>query len=148
MKLGSRLIQTALFTAPVFVPPQERAEAILFSDGLELRNGQTKYLLKRLLCRYLPEKLVYQPKRGFGMPVASWLRGPLRGWAEQLINERSLFEGTPIDQESMKSLLALHSKGVRDASPLLWSSLMLLCFIACHERGLSLPQFDVTERAA
>lgn len=114
----------------------------------KLRDGQTKYLLKRLLCRYLPRPLVYQPKRGFGMPVATWLRGPLRGWAEQLINERSLFEGTPINQDSMKSLLALHGKGVRDASPLLWSSLMLLCFIACHERGLGLPQFDLAERAA
>ena len=42
---------------------------------------QTKYLLKKALCRYLPAEFVYRPKRGFGVPVAQWLRGPLRSWA-------------------------------------------------------------------
>ena len=105
----------------------------------KLRGSQTKYLLKKLLCRYLPGDLVYQPKRGFGMPVAAWLRGPLKSWAEQILNEKSLFDGTPISQESLRALFDLHNRGVRDAHPLLWSALMLLCFIAHHERGMALP---------
>ena len=73
------------------------------------------------------------------MPVAAWLRGPLKSWAEQILNEKSLFDGTPISQESLRALFDLHNRGVRDAHPLLWSALMLLCFIAHHERGMALP---------
>ena len=114
----------------------------------KLRGGTTKYLVKELLCRHLPRELVYQPKKGFGMPVAAWLRTTLRGWAEQIINEDSLFEGTPIDRARLRQLFALHVSGSRDAHPLLWSTLMLLCFIAKHERGVELPPIVRLRRAA
>jgi len=114
----------------------------------KIRNGTTKYLLKELLSRHLPRELVFQPKKGFGMPVAAWLRTTLRGWAEQIINEDSLFEDTPIDRARLRKLFALHVAGTRDAHPLLWSTLMLLCFIARHEKGLVLPPVVRTQRAA
>lgn len=114
----------------------------------KIRNGTTKYLLKELLSRQLPREIVFQPKKGFGMPVAAWLRTTLRNWAEQIINEDSLFEGTPIDRTRLRKLFALHAAGTRDAHPLLWSTLMLLCFIARHEKGLSLPPVVGVRRAA
>jgi asparagine synthase (glutamine-hydrolysing) len=122
--------------------------AMRLPASLKLDGARTKILLKAVLRRYLPDDLVYQPKKGFGMPVAAWLRGPLRGWAEQLIHEQRLFENTPIDARRVRNLFALHVRGQRDAHPLLWSTLMFLCFSARHVHGLSLPAISPTRQAA
>jgi asparagine synthase (glutamine-hydrolysing) len=113
----------------------------------KIRGRQTKYLLKKALCRYLPRNLVYQPKRGFGVPVAEWLRGPLRSWAEQLLYDDSLVGRVPVDKARLRELFKLHTSGARDAHPLLWASLMLLCYVARHDRGATLPSI-VAQRAA
>jgi asparagine synthase (glutamine-hydrolysing) len=113
----------------------------------KLRGRQTKYLLKKALCRYLPRELVYQPKRGFGVPVAQWLRGPLRAWAEQILYDDSLISRLPLEKTRLRELFALHTSGARDAYPLLWAVLMLLCYVARHDRGDSLPPL-VAQRAA
>ena len=106
---------------------------------LKMRGNETKYLLKRLLCRYLPAELVYQPKRGFGVPIAQWLRGPLRTWAESLIHDSSVMSRLPLERRRIENLFALHVSGRRDAHPVLWATLMLLCFVARHDRGMELP---------
>jgi asparagine synthase (glutamine-hydrolysing) len=115
--------------------------------GYKLRGTTTKSLLKRVLCRYLPAHLVYQPKRGFGVPVAAWLRGPLRSWAAALLNERRLFEYVPLDRGRLRELYRLHVTGARDAHPLLWGSLMLLGYVARHELGAELPETSVPRAA-
>jgi asparagine synthase (glutamine-hydrolysing) len=115
--------------------------------GFKLRGGQTKAILKKALCRYLPAPLVYRPKKGFSVPVAQWLRGPLRTWAEQLIYDESLVSCLPLDTKRLRELFALHVSGARDAHPLLWATLMLLCYVARHERGTEMPPL-ATKRAA
>jgi len=106
---------------------------------LKIRGGHTKYLLKKALCRYLPRELVYRPKQGFGIPVSEWLRGPLRGWAEELLNDESLLARLPLRRQRVRELFRLHTSGARDAHPLLWAVLMLLCYVARHDRGMALP---------
>jgi asparagine synthase (glutamine-hydrolysing) len=113
----------------------------------KLRRGQTKYLLKKALCRYLPPNLVHRPKRGFAVPVGEWLRGPLRAWAQELLHEDALVSRLPLDRKRLRELFALHISGARDAHPLLWATLMLLCYVARHERGSSLPPV-AAQRAA
>ena len=49
---------------------------------LRVRNGESKWLLRRVLDRHVPRPLVQRPKMGFAIPLANWLRGPLRDWAE------------------------------------------------------------------
>ncbi|HYW03512.1 MAG TPA: asparagine synthase (glutamine-hydrolyzing) [Gammaproteobacteria bacterium] len=58
--------------------------------SLKLREGQTKYLLRRVLHRHVPPQLVDRPKTGFGAPIRAWLRGPLREWAEAQLSRTRL----------------------------------------------------------
>ncbi|HEY7758329.1 MAG TPA: asparagine synthase (glutamine-hydrolyzing) [Burkholderiales bacterium] len=92
----------------------------------KLRFGENKYLLRRLLHRYVPASLVDRPKRGFGVPIDRWLRGPLRAWAQERIRDAGAFAALPISRVEVQRLLALHLSGRRDVHPLLWAILMLL----------------------
>ena len=113
----------------------------------KVRGAQTKYLLKKALCRYLPPDQVYRRKRGFAVPVAEWLRGPLRKWALDLLHDTSLTSRLPLEHERIRELFDLHVSGARNAHPLLWAVLMLLCYVARHERNAELPDFG-THKAA
>lgn len=105
----------------------------------KLRNGETKYLLKKALCKYLPPAQVYRKKMGFGVPIAAWLRGPLRDWARGLIHDDALMAKIPFDKSRVRDLLNKQLSGKREAHPLLWSVLMLLCFVQKYEASRSLP---------
>ena len=58
--------------------------------SLKFRNGKSKWILRKILKNYVPENLTERPKMGFGIPLNDWLRGPLREWAESLLNENKL----------------------------------------------------------
>src|SRR5579863_63567 len=105
----------------------------------KLRGGETKYLLKKVLSKYLPAECVYRPKMGFAVPLAQWLRGPLRSWAEELIHDDTLMSRLPLDKERVRELLRQHSAADRELHPLLWSVLMLLCFVQTHGARRALP---------
>lgn len=60
--------------------------------SLKFRNGKTKWILRKILKNYVPEELTERPKMGFGIPLNDWLRGPLREWAENLLNEKKLLD--------------------------------------------------------
>ncbi len=113
----------------------------------KLRNGQGKYLLKKALCRYLPPAQVYRKKRGFGVPIAEWLRGPLRSWAADLLHDESVISRWPLERSRLRQLFELHTTGAREAHPILWAVLMLLCFVARHDCRFDLPKMPA-QRAA
>ena len=87
-------------------------------------DGSGKRILRDLLFRYVPRELVDRPKRGFGVPLDSWFRGPLREWAEDLISERTLVEQGIFDVKTVRKLWAQHLCKWRNHSMVLWSILM------------------------
>jgi asparagine synthase (glutamine-hydrolysing) len=107
--------------------------AMRLPQELKLRDGQTKYLLKKALARYLPAKHIQRKKMGFGVPIAAWLRGPLRSWAQELIHDDALIDHALLDRSRVRALLQQHLSGQREAHPLLWSVLMLLCFVQKYD---------------
>ena len=90
---------------------------------LRIHGGETKWLLRRVLSRYVPRDLVSRPKMGFGVPLASWLRGPLRGWAEDLLDPARLGGGL-LDVDAVHTLWTEHISGQRNWAYALWTVLM------------------------
>ena len=96
-----------------------------FAWRLPLAMRRRKLLLRRVLGRYVPSALVDRPKMGFEVPIGSWLRGPLRPWAEEMLDRRSLASGGILDAEAAARVLDDHVSGRTDDAHLLWGLLML-----------------------
>jgi len=83
-----------------------------------------KRLLRDLLTRYVPRELIDRPKRGFNVPIKSWLVGPLRDWAEDLLSEQTLRDQGVFDVASIRDAWRQHLYGFANHSELMWSVLM------------------------
>jgi asparagine synthase (glutamine-hydrolysing) len=91
----------------------------------KVRNNTTKWLLRRVLYRHVPRPLIERPKMGFGIPLGEWLRGPLRDWAETLLDERRLQDAGLLDPGTVRRFWREHLEGGRNWQYLLWNVLML-----------------------
>jgi asparagine synthase (glutamine-hydrolysing) len=90
----------------------------------KIRGGQGKWLLREVLYKYVPPHLVDRPKMGFRLPLASWLRGPLRSWAEELLELRKLEETQLLVGKPIRQKWKEHLEGQHDWSRHLWSVIM------------------------
>jgi asparagine synthase (glutamine-hydrolysing) len=91
----------------------------------KVRGGVTKWILRQILYRHVPQALVERPKMGFGIPLGEWLRGPLRDWAETLLDEKRLREAGLLDAALVRRFWTEHLDGRRNWQYLLWDVLML-----------------------
>ena len=103
----------------------------------KVRAGRGKWLLRQLFNRYLPSDLAERPKQGFAIPLASWLRGPLREWAEDLLDEHRLVEDGFLDAAAIRHKWQEHLSGARNWSSQIWT---LLMFQAWQRRWLETAQ--------
>jgi asparagine synthase (glutamine-hydrolysing) len=91
---------------------------------MKINNHEGKWLLRQVLDRYVPRSLIERPKTGFSVPLDSWLRGPLRDWAEELLNPEILKQQGFFAHEPIRAKWKEHLEEKRDWSSQLWSVLM------------------------
>lgn len=101
-------------------------------QSIKLRDGQTKWPLRQVLYRHVPRKLIERPKMGFGVPIATWLRGPLREWAEALLDPARLHKEGFFNVAQVRKKWEEHASGQRNWQYLLWDVLMFQAWLEHH----------------
>jgi len=91
---------------------------------MKIRASQGKWILRQLLYKYVPQKMIERPKMGFGVPIDSWLRGPLRDWAEDLLDEQRLQREGYLNPGSIRQRWTEHLEEQKDWHYPLWYVLM------------------------
>lgn len=100
---------------------------------MKIRDGVGKWVLREVLYRHVPRQLIERPKKGFSIPIASWLRGPLREWAENLLSESRLRQEGFFHPEPIRQIWQYHVNGRADYSSKLWGVLMFQAWL--EEQG-------------
>jgi asparagine synthase (glutamine-hydrolysing) len=119
--------------------------AMTVPEDLKLKGLTTKYLLRKSLERLLPSTITERRKKGFNMPVAKWLAGPLRDLLEESLSERRLREDGFFAPATVRRLLDEHYARRADHRKLLWT---LLAFQLWHDRLGQAPMLDSSTAAA
>ncbi len=92
--------------------------------SMKIRDGQSKWILRQVLYRYVPKALIERPKMGFSIPIDQWLRGPLRDWAESLLDENRIVREGFFCPAPIRKMWDEHLGGKHNWQYHLWDVLM------------------------
>ena len=100
--------------------------------SMKIRGNQGKWALRQILYQHVPNALLERPKAGFGIPVGQWLRGPLRKWADALLDEERLLKEGYLNPVPIRATWMQHLSGQYDWTPRLWSVLMFQAWLEAN----------------
>ena len=100
---------------------------------MKIRGNEGKWALRQVLYKYVPRDLIERPKAGFAIPVGEWLRGPLRDWAEALLDTERLEQEGYLHPEPIRRAWQEHLSGRFDWTPRLWAVLMFQSWLEAQE---------------
>ena len=123
-KVDRASMAVSLETRVPFLDHRVAATAARIPIGLKISGAVGKNIVRELLYDLVPPALFDRPKAGFAVPLASWLRGPLRDWAEDLLSERRLRTEGWFDAAVVRERWEQHLSGRRDSAQAMWSILM------------------------
>jgi asparagine synthase (glutamine-hydrolysing) len=106
--------------------------------AFKIREGTGKWILREVLAKFLPRKLMDRPKMGFAIPLDRWLRGPLRDWAEDLLSPAKLSQYELLNGELVQQKWQEHQRGIHNWSDALWSVLVFQDWMANHGAAVDL----------
>ena len=128
-KVDRASMAVSLETRVPFLDHRVAAVAARIPIELKIHSGAGKQILRSLLYRYAPPALFDRPKAGFAVPIGAWLRGPLKPWAEELLDERRLLSEGWFDPRKVRRRWDDHLSGRSDATAALWSILMFQAWL-------------------
>jgi asparagine synthase (glutamine-hydrolysing) len=101
---------------------------------MKIRKGVSKWALRQVLYKRVPKEHIERPKAGFAIPIGQWLRGPLREWAEALLNPSRLKAEGYLHPEPITKVWQEHLSGHYDHTPKLWSVLMFQAWLEVQSK--------------
>lgn len=111
---------------------------------MRIRQRQGKWILRQLLYKYVPREMVDRPKSGFGIPIATWLRGPLRDWADSLLDENRMRHDGYFNPKIVQNMFREHINGKRNWEYQLWDVLMFQAWLDENRKPLNLADHTPT----
>ena len=134
VKVDRASMAVSLETRAPFLDPGVVEFAWSLPMTMKVQANKGKWLLRRLLDRYVPNALIERPKMGFGIPLDAWLRAPLRDWAETLLNEDRLRQEGFLDPIPIRKAWTRHVRGEASNGYRLWSVLMFQAWLENRQR--------------
>jgi asparagine synthase (glutamine-hydrolysing) len=134
-KVDRAAMAVSLETRVPFLDHRVAELAARIPVSMKISDGKGKQILRKLLYRQAPQALFERPKAGFGIPVGEWIKGPLRPWAEELLDQGQLRQQGFFDADVVHRRWQQHLRGERDATPALWAVLMFQAWRAEQPAG-------------
>ncbi len=123
-KVDRAAMATSLETRAPFLTPELFTFAWTLPLEYRVSRGRGKLVLREVLAKRVPRELIEGPKNGFGVPIGAWLRGPLRTWAEHLLDRDRLEKAGLFDVDVVRTYWDEHLSGNRNWQHQLWTVLM------------------------
>ena len=133
-KVDRAAMAVALETRVPLLDHRVAALAWRAPDGMKLRDGETKWLMRRLLDRYVPRALIDRPKMGFSVPLHDWLTGELRDWAEGLLDPAVIVRQGVLNSAPVARIWRRFLAGDSSADHQIWTVLMFQSWMAARGR--------------